>query len=252
MNRMQKICGPAALRCVFFGLLLVLPACSRPSSSPFMSPAAGQEPEPELIITIVHIDPILPELSDVIHQSGVAVIATIEPTTITYNYFEKFTTDESGYPIEYRKMRIYKINVERYLKGSGEMVIHMAWPEGETIVAKNQEELQDKLAVERLPVPPLELDKRYLLFFGSHEFKNRPNEWDLSQLYEGSPRLRTFEITESGEAIPVLEYYLQYSDIPYLIWTIEEYIDYIESIQKMESPVFIPTLTPAPIYQYRK
>jgi hypothetical protein len=240
MNKMQKIRRPAALRCVLFGLLLVLPACSRPSSSPFMSPAAEQEPQ-TTEYTVTNTSYIVPEMSEVIERSPWVVIATVEPTQITYNWYEQEQRLEGDSTLWYQNMRVYRIHVESYLKGSGEMMIYMGWAEGDTIMAKTQEELDVKIGADIPGAPPLEAGKRYLLFLSEHAFDYRPEELDLAVFYEGSTALRTFEITASGETIPVLISAL--SDIKYPGWTLDEFILYINR------PELIPTRTPLPIQE---
>jgi hypothetical protein len=234
MKRIRNIPPPAVFWCILFWLLLALPACSNPSP----------EPQPTEIYTTVHISYYVPDLSDVITFSPVVVVASVEPTQITYNWHEPKPVFE-GF-LQYRRMRVYRIHVESYLRGSGEMVLYMGRPEGDSIMAKTQEELDAKIAADSPDAPRLEVDKRYLLFLSAHTFDYRPKELDLPIFYEGFTPLNTFEITESGEAIPVLTSTLR--DKQYPMWTLDEFIRYIERPDLIPTPT--PWPTPEPVESY--
>jgi hypothetical protein len=220
------------LKCLLIIILLASSSCS--SQNPVKSP----DIQPEVIHTVTNVSYFVPDMSYIIKHAEVAVIAKVEPTGIIYNWFEN-KPDRGDSTIWYRQMRVYRVHVQRYLKGNGEMVLYMGWPERETIEAMNQDDFEAQLAYNKSAKEPLEEEKLYLLFLVEHTFGYRPPEIDVDIFYEGTPTFNAFEILESGETKAILSYVFSGSRLDPR-WTLDEFIRYIES------PELIPTPTPWP------
>jgi hypothetical protein len=228
------------LRYLLFAILLVLSACS------LINPGEKPTSQPEAIAIESHVSYVVPDMREVVEYAEVIVIAKVEPTGITYNWHEAAPDNGNSF-IYYQRNIVYRVNVQRYLKGAGEMVLYVGFRDGDLLIAWDQEDLEAKLAKDGPARQPLEEDKLYLLLMTKHSFNYRPPEIDVDIFYEGAPVFNAFEILESGETKAILSYIFWGSSLDPR-WTLDDFIRYIESPELIPTPTPWPTQEPVESY----
>jgi hypothetical protein len=160
MSRLQKF---------FFITIFLLPGllssgCSQSSNNVYPTPEEDLNGQPmDNYVRESQYSYYYPDIQSVIIHADLAVIAKVEQTNITFNFYDYEDPYNISDRMWYKRMRLYRIYIQDFLKGIDEPVLNMGWSEGTLIVVDEEEELLNSKVNDRPDTPPLEKDKLFVV-----------------------------------------------------------------------------------------